>query len=287
MKTSRVHMFSLICLTVSLALLSTIVQAQDCGTDDMRPQAVSGSCLVWFAKDNLTVKVRDVLLHELLDEIARQSGLKVVPYVALDERVTLEFHHLSLERGLRRILRHRSFLLEYPQQPSEDRQSAVAPSATLWILPQGEESKSVQKTDIAQQNIWVPGEGRATEDSRLRAALNSGQSWQREEVIIGLAERGRTDAVPTLSLALGDENEAVREAALLALVEIGGSEAANAMSIALFHTDPKVRVEAVDALGEIGGALAMGLLEQALADDDHDVRNAAADVLEHMRSQVR
>jgi type II secretory pathway component HofQ len=56
--------------------------------------------------------VKDVSLKELLEEISRQSGLSVVGSGSLDEKITIEFHNLPLDEGLRLILRHHSFALD-------------------------------------------------------------------------------------------------------------------------------------------------------------------------------
>ncbi len=281
----RPHPAPLIYLTVSLALVSTIAPAQQGWRDnDGTFKVATGSPLVRFANDDLTVKVEDMSLHELLDEIARQSGLTVVRYVALDERMTLEFNKLSLIEGLRRILRSRSFVLAYVRQTPEEWQSAVARPMTLWVLPQGEENTSRQNMIFGDTNAGGSAEELATKISQLHAALSSEAAEDREEAVLELGDSGHAEALTSLTLALADENEDVREAAVIALAEIGGTEATHTLAIALGDEDPKVRVEAVDALGEIGGEVTIGLLEQALADHENSVREAAAEILDQLKS---
>ncbi|MFQ5937693.1 MAG: HEAT repeat domain-containing protein [Acidiferrobacterales bacterium] len=250
-------------------------------------QTVAGPHLVLLADGYLTVRVQDISLRELLDEIARKSGLTVVRYVALDQRVTLEFHQLSLEQGLRRILRHRSFVLEYAQQTPEKRPSAVARPKTVWILPQGGEKYAVQRRIVESANAGFSGEDIATKISRLRTTLSSEDAEEREEAVVELGESGHAEAVAPLTVALADRNEDVREAAIVSLAEIGGAEAAQALAIALRDEDPRTREGAVDALGEIGGEIAIGLLERALADDKQFVREAAAEMLDELRSSAQ
>ncbi len=288
MSTLRSYKTHLIYLTVSFVLVSTITQAQDSLTDnDGTLQPVSGSHLVRFADNALTVKVEDISLQKLLDEICRKSGLTMVRYVALDERMTLEFHRLSLDEGLRRILRNRSFVLAYVRQTPEERRSAVARRLTLWVLPQGEENISAKKTIVKDTTATARTADKAFAAgiSWLQTALSSEAAEDREEAVLALGDSGHAEALAALTLALSDENEEVREAAIVALAEIGGADATHALAIALGDEDPEIRSEAIDALGEIGGEFAIGLLEQALADHKNAVRKAAAEKLDQLRNQ--
>ena len=277
MKTLRLSHVHLIRLTVCLALLATLAQAENCTTDDGEFQVVGEPCLVRFFNGDLSVRVKAFSLRALLEEIARQGGFRLVVYTTLDERVNLEFRKLPLDQGLRRILRDRSYLLEYAWQSSN---TPLAAARTLWILPQKEQEDSVPRAIIEQPVAGSSSEHWAMEFARLQAILTNGQSSDREEAVLELGDSGSADAVPILSLALRDENEDVRAAAVSALLDIGGDEAAHAVSIALIDTDPRVRTEAVDALGEIGGKLAMDVLQQAMEDGDEYVREAAAAILD-------
>ena len=280
MMTVRTCHSQLIRLAVCLALLPPIVRAETCATHDRGLQTFGEPCLVRFFNGDLSVRVKAFSLRELLEEIAIQGGFRLVVYTTLDDRVTLEFQKLPLDQGLRRILRDRSYLLEYSWLSSNKPFAAGAQARTLWILPQGEQEDSVPRAIIEQPIAGISSEHWAMEFARLQAILTNGQSSDREEAVLELGDSGRADAVPILSLALGDENEEVRAAAVSALLEIGGDEAAYAISIALIDTDPSVRTDAVDALGEIGGKLAMDVLEQAMEDGDEYVREAAASILD-------
>lgn len=288
MKPLRLLTLHLVCLTVSLTFLSHITQAEDTlkATEGMTHTS-QGSRSIQFADDHLTVKIQDVSLREILQEIARRSGFTLVRYGSLDEPMTLQFHQLPLDEGLQRILRHRSFALEYAQQTPEERLSVVRRPKTLWIFPQGDEEYSIQNTIVGDTKVGSSGEDIATEISRLQAALSSEDAGDREEAVDALGESGRPEAVAPLRLALADQDEDVREAAIMALAEIGGDAAAQALALALDDEDPWLREEAINALGEIGGDIAIGFLEQALADDEESVREAAAKKLARVRNQIR
>lgn len=267
MKASRPFTAALFWLGVSLPLSSTGAEA--------------GQAAVHFVDGYLTVTAQDARLGVLLDEIARSSGLTVVRHRALEQRVTVRFHRLSLEEGLRRILRHRSFVLEYARSAREkDTKTFSSQPKVLWILPQANDR--VAGALVATEEAG-PAKGPAT----LQIGLAGEDAEAREQAALGLGESGRTEAVIPLSHALADRSKEVRRAAVLSLAEIGGAQAAQALHIALADQDPRVREAAVDALGEIGGDFAVGLLELASRDTVKFVRQAAVEMLAELRGGSR
>jgi hypothetical protein len=230
-----------------------------------------------FTSGYLTIQVEDAPLDELLDEIARQSGLVVKRYVALDQRVSDRFEQLPLDRALRRILRNRSFVLEYTaEQPT-----------TLWIVPEGGEAATVQRTTMKPLGNHMPRRDSAAGDNTEVQGTSDGErSPDREEAALALGESLADDAVTRLSLALIDDDPDVRSAAVSSLTEIGSGEAVQALAAALGDPDPRIREEAVDSLAEIGGENAITLLQLALADEEPTVREAAREALEQVREQI-
>ena len=90
--------------------------------------------LIVLEHDHLTVKVQDVSLKELLEEIARIGDLTLMVNTSLKERVTVEFYGLPLEAGLRRILRSHSYALEYGKKKLEKSQALAPVPRKLWIF---------------------------------------------------------------------------------------------------------------------------------------------------------
>ena len=249
MKPSRLFAFHLVYVTVILTFLANIARAEDVlKTTEVQTQPSQSAHFIQFADGLLTVKVKDVSLNELLDEISRQSGLSVVGSGSLHDRITIEFRNLPLDEGMRLILRHHSFALAYAQQTPEDNQSLVSRPETLWIFSKGGKGYPI-KTTVVDRNRRRGSPKVVPPDIRsLQVALMSGDSSEREDAVDALGESKRLKAVPVLRLALEDVDEDVREAA-------------------------------VDALAEIGGETAIRLLEQALADEDESIRETAADIL--------
>lgn len=276
-------------LLLGLVLALPATDARDTPVLNQRPSSTAGSLnTVRCADELLSVKAHDVGLAELLDEVASQCGLTVVRYVALEQRVTMEFHSLTLVQGFNTILRSRSYVLMSMPLPPGNRPATLAPAVTLWILPQGDEKYSIQPSMPAAKGADSSFAGSSAVDvSGLAYALSNGSLEDRAQAAASLGKRGHARAVAPLSQALADRNAEVREAALNSLVEIGGADATRALAVALRDRDPHIREQAVDALGQIGGTMATGLLQQALTDEAGFVRQAAAEILEQLKSGAR
>ena len=140
-------------LTVGFALFATRIEARDTlRMTEGQGQSSPSGVFVHFADDHLPVKARDVPLRKLLEEIARQSGLTLVLRDALEDDITIEFNRLSLDEGLRRILRQQSFAVEYSQPKRKDGQPTTVRPTELWVLPNPRSSTA----SSAEQSIPSP-----------------------------------------------------------------------------------------------------------------------------------
>ena len=117
MKLSKQLMLGLFCLTVSLAPLGAWTQDEAGLIEEADPWPSSTPPLIRIANDLLTVKVHDASVEELVEEVARQSGLNIVWYGTISERITLDFQGLALDQALARILRRHSFALKLEGPP--------------------------------------------------------------------------------------------------------------------------------------------------------------------------
>jgi hypothetical protein len=227
------------------------------GRSDLRVDVAGGAA---------SVEARDATVKEVLEEIARQSGLVIVPYAPLDERVTLKFEHLPLSEALRRILRDRSFALQ---------QNEGGRRGKLWVFS-NEPDRSERP---ARQGA---GESLAT----ASRALTDHDKETRLDAISVLAGVGDQDAATALvTAALSDVAPEVREEAVYVLGEIGGETSIPFLSHALADPNADVREAAVEALGEIGGEKATRLLRQTVANGHRSIRDTAAGVLSDLSDQ--
>jgi len=271
MKLLKQLMLGLFFLTVNLAPLGAWTQDEAGLIEETDPWPSGPPGLVRITNNLLTVKVHDASVEELVEEIARQGGLKIVWYGTISERITLDFQGLALDQALARILRHHSFAL------------ASARPGKLWIIPKGAEGSPPQTAaaNESEQEDFLQDE--SIDLTLLIAALRSEDSWEREEAVEALGEIGGPESAQFLGVALKDEDEDVRQAAIAALAHIGGDRAAQVLAVALDDEDEWFREEAVEALGEIGGNSAIRLLEQALSDEYDGVRDTAEELLEELR----
>ena len=86
MKLSKQLMLGLFCLTVNLTPLGALTQDEAGLIEEADPWPSPSPRLVRFANDLLTVKVHDASVEELVEEVARQSGLNIVWYGTISER---------------------------------------------------------------------------------------------------------------------------------------------------------------------------------------------------------
>ena len=281
MKLLKQLMLGLFCLTVNLAPLGAWTQDEAGQIEETAPWPSGPPGLVRITNNLSTVKVHDVSVEELVEEIARQSGLKIVWYGTISERITLDFQGLALDQALARILRNHSFALAISQ--AGESPSRVARPRKLRIIPKGAEGSPPQAVaaNESEQEDVLPDE--SLDITLLIAALRSEDSWERAAAVEALGEIGGPESAQFLGVALKDEDEDVRQAAIAALAHIGGDRAAQVLAIALDDEDEWFREEAVEALGEIGGNRAIRLLEQALSDEYDGVRDTAEELLEELR----
>jgi len=281
MKLLKQLMLGLLCLTVNLAPLGAWTQDEAGLIEETDPWPSNPPRLVRIANNLLTVKVHDASVEELIEEIARQSGLNIVWYGTISERITLDFQGLALDQALARILRRHSFALA-SAQGGEGEGTAARPRK-LWIIPKGAEGSPPQAAAANESERDDVLQDESLDITLLIAALRSEDSWEREEAVEALGEIGGPESAQFLGVALTDEDEDVRQAAIAALAHIGGDRAAQVLAVALEDEDEWFREEAVEALGEIGGNSAIRLLEQALSDEYEGVRDTAEELLEELR----
>ena len=281
MKLLKQLMLGLLCLTVNLAPLGAWPQDEAGLIEETDPWPSNPPRLVRIANNLLTVKVHDASVEELIEEIARQSGLNIVWYGTISERITLDFQGLALDQALARILRRHSFALA-SAQGGEGEGTAARPRK-LWIIPKGAEGSPPQAAAANESERDDVLQDESLDITLLIAALRSEDSWEREEAVEALGEIGGPESAQFLGVALTDEDEDVRQAAIAALAHIGGDRAAQVLAVALEDEDEWFREEAVEALGEIGGNSAIRLLEQALSDEYDGVRDTAEELLEELR----
>lgn len=156
MNPSRLSTFYLVCVTVIFTILAT-AQAEDVTetTEDVTQQS-QRALYIQFANDLLTVNANDVLLKELLQEIASQSGLTVEGTESLENRVTIQFDRLALDEAMRLILHRQSYALVYAPKTPEGSQTAVLGLKMLKIVSEGGEEFLSKNKDPSNKSHVYP-----------------------------------------------------------------------------------------------------------------------------------
>ena len=215
----------------------------------------------------VSVQVRDAPLNVVLDEIARQTGLRIEGHASIADRITIELDQVGLAEALRLILDDQRYVLEYAFEALPDAAEHVRVPQRVRIFPDDADaparSGSVNDDDTAEAGL----DGDTIDVWQMRAVLESADDpWDREDAVEALAESEQPDvAVPLLRMALADRDEYVRLSAVEALATLGGDGAAAALEMALRDTESVIRKEAIETLEAIGGGSGHAELDRCAA----------------------
>jgi hypothetical protein len=294
-------------LAAGLVLLGSFIGPR-ASVAEVRPvtQDQRGALYVEVHGQLVTVVAHEISIREVVEEIARQSGLVIVSRDPLADLVTLELRQVSLAKAIGRVLRDHSFTLQSVQPPT----ITADPDARygrLWVFSaaagQDESTSFAFNAPDAYRDImrWSHALTDGDADIRLEAvdrlaahsshesasalaaaALSHSDSLVREEAVFALGEHGEDSGIHVLRQALLDPDANVRQAAVDAFTEIGGDESALALAVVLHDEDVSLREEVVYALGDIGGATAVSLLAQAQADPENHIQAAATELLDQL-----
>ncbi len=244
------------------------------GAGEWQVEAYAGS---------VSVTAREAALEDVLGEIVRQADLTLELDGSLSGTTSQSFQDLPLAAAIHRLLKSRSFILEYANKPGSGprpyRLSILAdgPAAPSETSPRPPAELRHARL-LAVSALAAEGGEEATR-ALVAAALNDADAAVRREAVHALGEVAGETGIATLEQALMDADRGVRESAAAAFADIGTERAAQALGAALSDADPSLREEAVDALGDIGGPTATALLRAALDDVEPTVREAAAEYL--------
>lgn len=232
--------------------------------------------------DSLQVKVNDYPIELLLDEIARQSGIVIVRDEALAiSRVSLELLGLSLEEGLRQILKQQDLFFFFGPAKKIDRsivEQAVPLLKGVWIFPQGK----------GDQIVPVPA-AKLASSLEVEAGLRHADPKERARSVELLITRKGEQSLSDVRLALSDQDEHVRERTLRAALSSAlPLPMAWLENLAQYDPSPTVRMLALAAATSgsaesvIGNPNIKMIAELALHDSNPTVQEQAREVLSQL-----
>ena len=214
----------------------------------------------------LSVSADHTPLYQILQKVARQTGLKIQGLEGLQEEVSISFSGLPLPTGLEKLLMSANYILIEKSTPPEDLQPGL-------LLITGKRGTVVDKSEAAPGGqAIVPG-------------------WQSLDPALRLAqvqETGRPalqQGSDILSAAVRDTDPSIRQLAYHRLFDQGEKEQlAELLKQALASADSERRRTALESLGQFFAADATDLLRDATADEHPDVRHTAFQQLSHIDS---
>lgn len=154
--------------------------------------------LVMVENDRLSVRIDDYPLSDALDTISKQTGIDIVYLGGFSEtRINHEFSDLSLEQGLRQLLKGTESVFVYADSDSG---STTARSVKqVFLLPKGENATADKKAPV-------------------EAATNSPSPMSRETSLQVVRQHaydsGDTLTVQILDAVIKNQNEAGQEASI-------------------------------------------------------------------------
>jgi hypothetical protein len=238
-----------------------------------------------WADDRLSVRAFDAPLSDIVAEVARLTGLKVVGQDKLQGRLTVEFADLSMLDALKTLLTDVNYFVQ--QEPEVDkgriglilrvhsmaRADAVSLSANpplqvpaLDALIESEEEDLEDEKDEAADDPEIEEENR--------------QNLQAAQQLVLSGAFGSAATVNALERYMESENTEIRLEALKALSQRPMAVSLNPLLEALADDAIQVRRVAIDALGRASdpqSLLKVGLLLEK--DPDISVRRNALRVL--------
>ncbi len=231
---------------------------------------------VLLSDDAVTIRAENTSIRSVLEELSRQTNLVVMSQETLDDLVTIDVDRSTLQAAVRRLLRHKSFMLHQLDPVSGSEFPGTTPYSRLWVFSGASDTRQHTWTTQPALRAYPVGDSEIIDYQVL--ALSDDRN-DREEAMVGFGEISSNSSIEFLQQGLSDPDERVREAAIESLADLGGTESVHALSVALNDPDASLRIDAIDALGEIGGQEAFRFLQDAMTDENHTVREAAAEWL--------
>lgn len=240
----------------------------------------------------LSAEIHDAPLPEVLEEIGKLAGFKVVQVADFNDFpwVNSKFENLTVQVAVERLVADTNRILFYSQSEDAEPQRVLS---QLWLLGPGEagadvtqsielidelqHEEPVKRSTAALRLVQQPDERPVLENLALMLQTDP-DPLVRSRVAIALGFLGDDRAVSNLQTALLDENFSVRAQSITALGQIGGDRATVALGGVLLDdaVDPVERVVAAQALWKQDSEIAQGYLEAGSSASNAQVRAASS-----------
>ena len=278
-----------LCLLLALVFLGLAAPVaiaaaanQPANSDDIRIELKDGL---------LTADIHDTPLPQVLEEIGKLAGFKVVQVGDFNDfrRVNSNFSDLPVQTAVERLVANANRIFFYRQDATVKSGRVLS---QLWLLGPGEAgADTTQRSEevsglqheeplIRSQAVLrlVQQEGAEAVLEKLTVLLQSDPDpLVRSRVASALGSLGNERAVSELESALQDPHVTVRTQSMTALGQIGGDRAVMALGSVLTDEgiDPVERVIAAQTLWKQDSEIAQSYLQASSNDRNEQVRAAS------------
>jgi hypothetical protein len=274
MKLLKVKRFLLFLLFLSVSSLTIPLRAiEHTGGEE---EGAKGGLEVKYQNDLVSMNVVNYPLRSVLDEVIKQTGLKITIFGPLDEKVSVRLDNFSLDKALSKIIGNRANFIFYYSQKVSGGSSPAVQLTEVKVYPQEKGGYTTTSESPPQATSEKPPSSTVAKvpltpkDVLKKSPETGGEGMDKDKVgedLIG---------------ALKSRDGEVRESAAYALAEIGDKKAVEPLIKSLDDENSWVRESAVRALGELRDERSIEPLKKLLSDEDGDVRESASEVLKQM-----
>ncbi len=219
----------------------------------------------------LSVQVEYAMLADVLDLIGAHADFNLILYGSFQMPITQSFSNVSLENGIRRLVRDHSVAITYKTVITPKSRGIQQDTITgVWVFETNGPPITTGFEDHDQVKTRKP-QGQMT-------AEDSSPSQQPERIETKDLSRFSEDSdVGYWVRVLGQsQDQDIREKAITTLKWIGSDTAVRAIATSLGDPAPELRRHAVESIGSITSDLTTPLLGQVLIGDPNvDVRAVA------------
>jgi hypothetical protein len=183
-------------------------------TDSIRSNPQRESPEVVVPATRLSPRVSGRSLQEVINEIFQQSGVTIVMGNGMpNPLITMEFHDLPLEQGLRRLFEDYDTFFLYSRI-----EGMPARLTTVWVYPpgQGQKLTPIPLPPDQGQKLASISLSRDSQSDECAQDVNDPDAFKRALAIKTLAERHGNAAAEVVKMGLTDSDERVRIEALQA-----------------------------------------------------------------------
>jgi len=138
-----------------------------------------------FRKGLLKVSVENQKFQEVMDEVAQKAGIRIIINDHADEDLTIDFGYLPLEKGLKRLLRGKSYVLIHRSGEGVD---PIQSSRLMkvWVLPKSWGATMAGLGEIAENRTA----DHARQTVAIKKKMLSQDQKRLDEVLQGFSQYG-------------------------------------------------------------------------------------------------